>query len=238
MKRRIKHVVKNFIGDAGTRNLLDRQIWVMNALSSLPNGSKLLDAGAGECQYKKHCTHLNYVSQDFCAYEGTGNNKGLQTGKWDITGIDIVSDILEIPQQDKSFDYILCTEVFEHIPDPISALKEFYRLLKDGGELLVTAPFNSLTHFAPFHYYSGFNSYFYEYHLKKLGFEIIEISANGNISEYLAQEVRRLLSLYGKPPLHIKLSVWLILRYIKVNRFLLGKNDLGCFGFHVRAKKI
>ena len=114
----------------GTTNASVRETWVANALKQLPAGARILDAGAGECPHRKACSHLVYVSQDFGKYQGAGDGRGLQTGKWDRSGIDIVSDITAIPEADQSFDAILCTEVFEHIPEPIAALKEFSRLLK------------------------------------------------------------------------------------------------------------
>ena len=49
-------------------------------------------------------------------------------------GIDFVSDLLNIPVPDKSYDVILCTEVIEHVPDPISAINEISRILKSGGD--------------------------------------------------------------------------------------------------------
>lgn len=164
----------------GTNNEATRKEWLKNTLESIPSGLRILDAGAGELANKKYCSHLDYVSQDFCQYEGKGDSKGLQTGSWDTKQIDIVGDITNIPAEDASFDVILCTEVFEHLPNPVEALKEFNRLLKKGGILILTAPFCSLTHFAPYHYSSGFNSYFYEYHLQNLGFRLEEITKNGN----------------------------------------------------------
>ena len=221
----------------GTQNETERQRWVRKMLSGLTAGSRILDAGAGEQQYRNYCSHLNYVSQDFCEYKGTGNDQGLQTGTWDISSIDIRSDIVAIPENDKSFDAILCTEVFEHIPDPIAALNEFHRLLKKGGVVILTAPFCSLTHFAPYHFYSGFNSYFFEYHLSRIGFSITEITPNGDWSEYEAQEIRRLLSIYGVPPFYIKILIYFILRFININRKKINTSDICCFGFHVRAVK-
>ena len=47
------------------------------------------------------------------------------------------------------------------------------------------------THFAPYHYATGFNRYFYEHHLERLGVQIEEIAPNGNWFESLAQELRR-----------------------------------------------
>ena len=177
------------------------------------------------------------MSQDFCEYEGDGNNEGLQTGVWDTSKIDLVSDIINIPELNCSFDAILCTEVFEHIPDPIAALNEFHRLLRPGGELILAAPFCSLTHFAPYHYYSGFNKYFFEYHLSKIGFSITEISSNGDYSAYVAQELLRISTYYGKTPLFIKICIAIVLRFIESKRRKKNLLDLGCFGFHIRAVK-
>lgn len=176
----------------GTRNAATRDEWVESVLLSLPNGTRLLDAGAGEMQYKKFCRHLEYVSQDLAEYNGEGNSVGLQTGQWDTSGIDIVSDICSIPVEDGSFDAVMCTEVLEHLPDPVRALQELARVLHARGRLIITAPFCSLTHFAPYHYATGFNKYFYLFHLKKLGFQDIQVVENGNYFEFLAQELRRL----------------------------------------------
>ena len=175
----------------GTANASTRDAWVEGMLKALPAGSRLLDAGAGECQYKKHCGHLKYVSQDVAIYDGKGA-VGLQTGTWDFSQIDIVSDITSIPEPDGSFDAVLCTEVLEHLADPVRGLDEMARLIKVGGSFIITAPFWSLTHFAPFHYATGFNRYFYEHHLGRLGFEIIDMVPNGNFFECIGQEVRRI----------------------------------------------
>jgi len=229
--------LKNYIGGVGSRNLPDRQEWVKNALLALPADSSILDIGAGEQQYKKYCTHLNYISQDFNQYDGSGNESGFQTGIWDTSKIDVVSDIVSIPLPDASYEAILCTEVIEHVPDPISAIKEFTRLLKPGGELILTAPFASLTHFAPYHFCTGFNKYFYEHHLGNNGFEIVEMSTNGDYSHFVAQEVRRVLSFYGRSPLYVKVAVFMILRFLNVKSKTVKSDEFGCFGYHVRANK-
>jgi SAM-dependent methyltransferase len=228
----------------GTTNETTRTSWVAQCLREMPTGWRILDAGAGEQKYRPYCAHLSYVAQDFAQYDGVGDARGLQTGRWDQSGLDIVSDITTIPAADASFDAIMCVEVFEHLPDPLAALGEFRRLLKVGGQLLLTAPFCSLTHFAPYHFYSGFNRYFYQRHLPELGFEILKLEANGNFFEYLAQEVLRLpvmaekyagtgVSRWQKFVMHVML-LWL--------RSLSGKDagssDLLCYGYHVLARKV
>ena len=58
--------------------------------------------------------------------------------------------------------------------------------------LIITVPFCSLTHFAPYHFSTGFNRHFYEHHLNHFGFEVTEMTTNGNYFEYIAQEIWRL----------------------------------------------
>ncbi|MBL0356229.1 MAG: methyltransferase domain-containing protein [Chitinophagaceae bacterium] len=243
----INRLVKNYLKKksfAGTRNEATRLEWLETALKKIPAGSRILDAGAGELDQKKYCSHLNYVSQDFGKYDGVGDSKGLQTKKWDNSKLDIVSDITSIPETDASFDAIMCVEVFEHIPDPISAIKEFSRLLRPGGYLVITAPFCSSTHFAPYHFYTGFNRYFYEKHLSENGFEIMEIDENGNFFEYVAQELLRVpfcaekyagkkISIFDK--MAIMKSVSMLSKLSKIDK---GSKEFLNFGLHVFARKI
>jgi SAM-dependent methyltransferase len=131
----IKKIVRKFIG----RNTekynygIKRDNWIIQKLSEIPPNSRILDAGAGECRFKQYCSHLDYVSQDFAQYDGSGDSGAYQTGAWDQTQIDIVSDIVNIPEPDGSFDAIMCIEVFDHLPDPVLAVKVFSRLLRGGG---------------------------------------------------------------------------------------------------------
>ncbi len=231
-------MANRFRGQLGTGNAERRARWVEARLLELKPGTRLLDAGAGQSQYRRFCNHLQYVSQDFCEYEGTGNREGLQTGTWDTSAIDIVSDIASIPEPDQSFDAILCTEVLEHVPDPIAALREFRRLLKKDGTLLLSAPFCSLTHYAPYHYYTGFNKYFYQYHLEKMNFEILSIEENGDYFDLIGQELLRLQSMGGKSSILVKGLIAVIMRIILVTRKRAHhERDLGCFGYHVKARK-
>lgn len=227
----------------GLKNADPRNSWLEKTLRSMPAGAKILDAGAGELSNKKYCTHLKYVSQDFCQYDGTGDQKALQTEKWDTTKIDIVSDITSIPEPDQSYDVILCSEVLEHLPDPNGALKEFQRLIKKNGCLILTAPFNSLTHFAPYHFSSGFNSYYYKHHLEQLGFKIETMVPNGNYFEYLAQEIHRLPDIAEKYASHkIGFFEKLILKFALKIIYPMSKKDNGssellCYGYHLVAHK-
>ena len=53
----------------------------------------------------------------------------------------------ELPFDDKFFDRILCTEVFEHVLEPELLLKEMKRVLKDGGIISLSIPNEKLINF-------------------------------------------------------------------------------------------
>ena len=52
----------------------------------------------------------------------------------------MVADITGLPFPDNFFDMVICSEVLEHIPDQHSAIKEMIRVLRPGGDLIVSVP--------------------------------------------------------------------------------------------------
>lgn len=236
--------MKNYVVPSiGQDNHNKRREWVINQLKSLPEGSRVLDAGAGTQQFKQYCSHLDYVSQDFAAYVPSNEVSGLQNDAWDYGTLDIISDITDIPQVDASFDAILCSEVLEHLPDPNAALREFSRLLKKDGVLLITAPFCSLTHQAPYFFSTGFSHFYYVHWLEALGFQDIKTETNGTYFEFLAQEARRVnstskkyagkgLSFFQKAIVALFLKV--LASKAKSDQ---GSSELLCYGYFVKATK-
>ncbi len=238
---RIRRLIEGSNNTVGMTNEVDRTAWLEEALRKIPAGGRILDAGAGEQRFRPFCAHLRYVSQDFAQYDGQGDGRGLQMGTWHPDKLDIVCDIVSIPEPESSFDAIMCIEVFEHLPKPLLALKEFSRLLRPGGHLILTAPFCSITHFAPYYFYTGFSRYFFERHLPEFGFDMEEISTNGNFYEYLAQEMRRISDINRRYS-SARLRPWeLLARWVMLaalRRFSSqekGSDELLCFGYHVRA---
>lgn len=56
--------------------------------------------------------------------------------------VDILSaGTLEIPLKNSSLSLIISQEVLEHVRDPYAAIREFYRVLAPGGELVLQLPF-------------------------------------------------------------------------------------------------
>jgi SAM-dependent methyltransferase len=232
-----KKSLKNFFGI--NINEEARNEWIAKTLAAIPAGLRILDAGAGELRNKPFCDHLVYVSQDFCQYEGMGNAQGLQTGGWNTSKIDLVCDIANIPEPDASFDVILCSEVFEHLPDALKAMDEFSRLLKQGGTLIITAPFASFVHFAPYHYATGFSKYWYEYHLPSRNFELRELVPNGDWFAYAKQEMLRLPSMARRYGDWCWLLSYLVtgiaFLYFSIRMNSRPSDDVACFGWHCIA---
>lgn len=57
--------------------------------------------------------------------------------------------VLDIPFRDSSFDFVVCSGVIHHTPDPEKAINEIYRVLKPGGLAYISiyAFRHSLFHF-------------------------------------------------------------------------------------------
>lgn len=51
-----------------------------------------------------------------------------------------VGEVPPLPYKDNSFDVILCTETLEHLDEPVELVKEARRVLKPGGEFIVSVP--------------------------------------------------------------------------------------------------
>ncbi|MBN8547704.1 MAG: methyltransferase domain-containing protein [Deltaproteobacteria bacterium] len=167
-------------------NQRERDRWVAKKASSLASGTKVLDIGAGTCPYRNLFSHCEYKTHDFKQY--TGEKLG---GTSEYGHIDYVSDIKSIPVPDASFDVLLCTEVFEHVPEPIEALREMSRIVKPGGRIFITAPLGSGLHQLPFHFYGGYTPHWYQHFGTEFGLEVSEITSNGGFFKLLSQEVAR-----------------------------------------------
>lgn len=180
--------LKNFLKKYYQFNLYNRDRWVQKQAISIKNGSKVLDVGAGSAPYRELFNHCDYKTQDF-----TQLKENQLRGLKGYYRIDFTSDIVNIPVESESFDVILCTEVLEHVPQPILAIKEMSRILKKGGFLLLSAPLGSGLHQEPYHFYGGFTPYWYEKFLVENGFNILEIKPNMNFYSYFSQEFIRFM---------------------------------------------
>ncbi|MGE5458631.1 MAG: FkbM family methyltransferase [Methanococcaceae archaeon] len=220
-------------------NQNDRDSWVKAKALTVSSGSKVLDVGAGTCPYRSLFKHCVYETHDFMRYEGAKLGGSNEYGK-----IDYVSDINNIPVENNSYDVILCTEVLEHVPEPIEALREMSRIVKPGGRILITAPLGSGLHQLPFHYYGGYSPGWYRHFSTKLGLEVNEITPNGGFFKLLAQECARVAWTFGEhAELHGEQKEFIFNLFNEFLPTYLYKMDDKCFidqftvGYHVELMK-
>lgn len=231
-------IVKNLIRNLN--NQFERDDFIIAELKKLPPSTLILDAGCGNQPYRKYCSNLNYKAQDFGKYtvdqkkmlgsEGVGGAEGYKYGE-----LDYIGDIWNIKEQDNTFDAILCSEVFEHIPHPIKTIQEFSRLLKKDGKLILTAPSNCLRHMDPFYFYAGFSDRWYEKFLSENGLRLESITAVGDYYSWLAVEMARTAMTHS---LFAKLALTPAFLYFYNKKQTTASVDTLCIGYHIVATKI
>jgi len=224
-------------------NLNYRRDFVARSLLEIESGSTILDAGCGSQQFRSLANHLVYKGQDFGLYSSDDKSKlGTETALNTPTGqvspdimLDYVGNIWEIDVENSTFDAVLCTEVFEHIPFPIETVQEFARIVKPGGTLILTTPSNCLRHMDPYFFYSGFSDRWFEKFLAESGFEIQTLEPVGDYYSWMAVELWRTMrggSLFAR----LILTPTFLYYYCKKKTQI--STDTLCMGYHLVAKKL
>jgi len=83
-------------------------------------------------------TRLNYLLRNKANFE-------VITVDLEKEGVDYNINIEEMDCfENQKFDFIVCSHILEHVNYPDKALKEMYRVLKDGGEAILMVPINNV----------------------------------------------------------------------------------------------
>jgi 2-polyprenyl-3-methyl-5-hydroxy-6-metoxy-1,4-benzoquinol methylase len=108
-------------------------------------GTRVLDAGCGSGRHL--CESFRTPGVDVAGvdlkWDDLSKARGFlslmagdREGRWLVAQADVTS----LPFSDGSFDVVICSEVLEHIEDNQTAVAELVRVLKPGGDLVVTVP--------------------------------------------------------------------------------------------------
>lgn len=87
---------------------------------------------------------------------------------------DAYYDGTRFPFEDASFDCVLCSQVLEHVPEPDAFLREIARVLRPGGQLVLTVPFLWPEHEQPWDAYR-FTSYGLIASINRAGLNIVAV---------------------------------------------------------------
>lgn len=105
---------------------------------------RILDVGAGQSPWRALLpSDVEYVGVD----ADTSSEFGM-VRQPDVT----YYDGIKLPFDDGSFDYVLCTEVLEHVSDPRAFLCDLKRVLRQGGCVILTVPWSARIHHLPYDY--------------------------------------------------------------------------------------
>jgi 2-polyprenyl-3-methyl-5-hydroxy-6-metoxy-1,4-benzoquinol methylase len=104
-------------------------------LAARGNPGRILEFGAGTGNFARRLIAEQVVSEMTCA-DILPRPDDLPRGiEWIHADL---NDPLASP--DAAFDTIVCIEVIEHLENPRAAFREFHRLLRTGGNLILTTP--------------------------------------------------------------------------------------------------
>lgn len=112
---------------------------VLDAASGAGYGSLILATEAD------HVTGVE-ISEDAVNFARKNfNNKNIEY---------VVSDVLSLPFEENTFDLVTAFEILEHVTEPVKLLAELRRVVKNGGNVIVSTPnveFCETTIENPFH---------------------------------------------------------------------------------------
>jgi SAM-dependent methyltransferase len=115
----------------------------------LQTGDTMLDLGCGFGRHAFEAARRGAVvialdaGQD--EVEGVQNMFGAMVAAGELSPATsrtatVQGDALRLPFGDAAFDRVICSEVLEHIPDDLGAMRELTRVLRPGGTMAITVP--------------------------------------------------------------------------------------------------
>lgn len=132
---------------------------------------KILDLGCGSQPFKEDFVNrkLQYYSSDIVAIEGANID----------FIVDLSKPISAADFNELKFDYIVCTEVAEHIPDWDVLFSNINLITKKDSVVIMTSPFIYFLHEVPHDYFRA-TPYAYQYFADKYSFEVVEMDKAGD----------------------------------------------------------
>ena len=100
-------------------------LYLKNRTKFFSNPLNVLHVAPEQCFYKRFrmLKNLHYVTADL-----------------ESPIADVKLDVQEMPFGDNEFDVVICNHVLEHVPDDRKALREIFRILKQGGFAVMQVP--------------------------------------------------------------------------------------------------
>lgn len=99
--------------------------------SMLSKEEKILELGVGGTKTREDVVGVDIVPK----------GETIDTINNVVSVADVVADVTKpLPFEEDSFDCIIARHILEHVDDPISVLRQWYRVIKPGGYIIVAVP--------------------------------------------------------------------------------------------------
>jgi len=133
-------------------------------------GGLCLDVGCGGQPLRPQLTAAGF---DYVSLDVTQNSAGT------VDYLGAIDAPLPQPLMTRCFDFIVCTEVLEHVANWPVAFANLAQLLKPGGRLLITCPHLWVPHEEPHDYFRP-TSWALAHHADRAGLRSLEIERLGD----------------------------------------------------------
>ena len=160
--------------------------------AGLDANARILDAGAGECQYAHWFHRQSYVAIDL----------GIGDSEWNYGKLNAIGNLTALPFASGSFDAAINVVTLEHVREPACALIEITRVLAHDGKLLLVVPHEWEVHQAP-HDFFRYTRYGVRYLLEKAGLEAETIEPVGGYFRLMSRRLLNGLQFFPQPWFYI-----------------------------------
>jgi ubiquinone/menaquinone biosynthesis C-methylase UbiE len=116
------------LGSKAREHLIEKEF------SKIKKGQRFLEVGCAQGYYlsralkkTKNVFGMDIIPEFIDAAKKTGAKVAVASAE-------------KLPYKDKSFDFVLCTETLEHVPNWKKAVDEIKRVLKPKGKAIITVP--------------------------------------------------------------------------------------------------
>ena len=178
-------------------------------------GGKALDVGCGKQPFRKKLEEygFDYTGMDAQAGAGVACVAAIDG---DLSGERLVS----VP-----FNFVLCTEVLEHVADWPAAFKNLARLTAPRGKVLLTCPHVYPLHEEPYDFWRP-TPHAIRHHALAAGFRIVAIQRLGDAWDVIGTTIGASTVSRGEWSWKARIAAIIVRRFLRTAFFLLRKGWL------------
>jgi SAM-dependent methyltransferase len=178
---RLPRLLPNWVKERVEVNVYKLKRFVTEAAERTPPGARVLDAGAGDGRFTGLFAHTRYVSVDLAVGDT----------RWDFTQLDALCNLTALPFACDQFDVVLCTQVLEHVREPLEVLSNIQRVLRPGGRLYLSVPQSWHQHQKPYDYFR-YTSFGLRHLFERSGLCVASIEPMGGYFWFLSFQLQNL----------------------------------------------